>query len=107
MPGQKGTGHPDCSLVTLSFNPSTLLGSYAVVSLPLEVYSFSFFLTVGIRLLFFSFLLPAIWHPFCFSVCHHSASGHLVSEPRFGSQALTTIDDSRSEGTVKFLRSGQ
>ncbi|KAI5662841.1 hypothetical protein M9H77_22164 [Catharanthus roseus] len=31
----------------------------------------------------------------------------VVSEPRFGSPAPATIDDSRSEGTIKFLRSGQ
>ncbi|KAI5668522.1 hypothetical protein M9H77_18375 [Catharanthus roseus] len=31
----------------------------------------------------------------------------VVSEPRFGSSAPATIDNTRSEGTVEFLRSGQ
>ncbi|KAI5675733.1 hypothetical protein M9H77_06683 [Catharanthus roseus] len=33
--------------------------------------------------------------------------GGVVSEPRYGSSAPATIDDTRSKGTVEFLRSGQ
>ncbi|KAI5659419.1 hypothetical protein M9H77_28212 [Catharanthus roseus] len=93
MPGKTRPSHPGCPLVTLPFNPYALLVSCAAVSLSLEVYSFSFSLIVGIRLLFFFFFFAAFVAA--------------LLEPQFGSPAPATINDFRSEGTVEFLRSGQ
>ncbi|KAI5654827.1 hypothetical protein M9H77_32014 [Catharanthus roseus] len=117
MPNQTESGYPGCPLVTLPFNPSTLLISCVAVSLSLEVYSFSFSLTVGISCyssLFFFFaasaaaLLAVVRRPFCFSVHHRFAGSHsLLRRAAVRLTAPATIDDSKYEGTVEFLRSGQ